>query len=171
MVGTVAAILPIAVIVILVLAAAYYAGKLPVSWTNAVGLPPKGTAPAAEKLSLVREIKEPMTPVMAEYDRANNAARVAEALGYSADMPWTEYLAATQVDSSMQQSHMDYVADVRRFSSGANFTSVADDNGSPFFTNFIGLRRPEHVPIGDTARNIPDVDTSVLQRNGPKGFF
>jgi hypothetical protein len=160
----------VVVIAIVALAAAYYMGKLPTTWTDKVGLPPRSNT-TAEKMSLVREIREPMTPEMEAYDRAKNSARVAEALGYSADMPWTEYLAATQVDSAMQDSHMNYVADVRRFSSGANFTSVADDNGSPFFTDFRGLRRPEHVPIGDTVRTLPDVDTSVLQRNGPKGFF
>jgi hypothetical protein len=60
---------------------------------------------------------------------------------------------------------MDFVKDVRRFSSGANFTAVTDDNTNTAFTNFVGLRRPEHVQIGSSARQVPDVDESVLQRN------
>jgi len=65
---------------------------------------------------------------------------------------------------------MDFVKDVRRFSSGANFTSVTDDNTNLAFVNFRGLRRPEHVPIGPDARQQPDIDESVLSRNRPLRF-
>lgn len=37
--------------------------------------------------------------------------------------------------------HQNFVDDVRRFSSGANFKSVQDDN-TGVITNFVGLRRP-----------------------------
>lgn len=87
------------------------------------------------------------------------------ALGFTADAPWDEVLAATELDPSTFVNHMDFVKDVRRFSSGANFTSVTDDNTNIDFTGFIGLRRPSHVPIGVTARQTPDIDESVLQRN------
>lgn len=91
------------------------------------------------------------------------------ALGYAddADMPWTEMIKNTDLDSSVQANHQHFVADVRRFSSGANFTSVADDNTNAAFTNFIGLRRPQAVAILPDARQQPDVDQDVLERNRP----
>jgi hypothetical protein len=90
------------------------------------------------------------------------------ALGYDPSAtPWDEALKASELDPSTFANHMDFVKDVRRFSSGANFTSVTDDNTNIDFTNFRGLRRPEHVPIGASARQVPDIDESVLQRNRP----
>lgn len=88
-----------------------------------------------------------------------------DALGYTADAPWDAVLQATELDPSTFRNHMDYVKDVRRFSSGANFTSVESDNNNLAYTNFLGLRRPEAVEIGESARSTPDVDESVLQRN------
>ena len=88
-----------------------------------------------------------------------------KALGYSGDLPWDEVIQATELDPSTFDNHDEFVKDVRRFSSGANFTSVTDDNTNLAFTNFQGLRRPQHVDIGATARQIPDVDTDVLQRS------
>ena|SRR5271170_7097254 len=88
-----------------------------------------------------------------------------DALGYTADAPWDQVLQATELDPSTFVNHMDFVKDVRRFSSGANFTSVTDDNTNQAFTNFVGLRRPEHVDIGPDARQQPDIDETVLQRN------
>jgi hypothetical protein len=92
---------------------------------------------------------------------------IATALGYeeAADMAWDERIKVTDLDPSVFMNHQGYVADVRRFSSGANFTSVADDNTDPSATNFVGLRRPQHVHIGPDARQQPSVDQSVLQRN------
>lgn len=87
------------------------------------------------------------------------------ALGYSGNLPWDEVLQVSELDPSTFENHADFVKDVRRFSSGANFTSVTDDNTNSAFTNFIGLRRPQHVDIGATARQIPDVDEDVLQRS------
>lgn len=85
--------------------------------------------------------------------------------GYAADnFNWGEYITAQDLDPSAFDSQQDFVKDVKRFSSGANFTSTSDDNTSPIFTNFIGLRRPEHVPIGSSARQVPDIDETVLQR-------
>ena len=86
-------------------------------------------------------------------------------LGYTESQPWGEVIKATELDPSTFVNHREFVKDVRRFSSGANFTSVTDDNTNIDFTNFVGLRRPTHVPIGDTARQQPDIDQSVLQRN------
>jgi hypothetical protein len=86
-------------------------------------------------------------------------------LGYTGQQPWGEVIKATELDPSTFVNHNEFVKDVRRFSSGSNFTSVSDDNTSSDFTNFVGLRRPTHVPIGETARQQPDIDQSVLQRN------
>lgn len=87
-------------------------------------------------------------------------------MGYADNgLDWTEYIKSDELPPSSFKSQLNYAKDIKRFSSGANFTSVADDNGSAFFTNFIGLRRPQHVPIGDTARTVPDVDETVLARN------
>jgi len=90
-----------------------------------------------------------------------------DALGYTRDAPWDAIIAQTEIDPSAFANHMDFVKDVRRFSSGSNFTSVTDDNTNAAFVNFRGLRRPWHVPIGPDARQQPDIDESVLQRNKP----
>jgi hypothetical protein len=90
-----------------------------------------------------------------------------DALGYTRDAPWDAIIAETEIEPSAFANHMDFVKDVRRFSSGSNFTSVTDDNTNAAFTNFVGLRRPWHVPIGPDARQQPDIDESVLQRNKP----
>jgi len=92
-----------------------------------------------------------------------------DALGYTTtdDLPWTEMIKTTDLDGSVHINHNQFVADVRRFSSGANFTSVSDDNTNAAFTNFVGLRRPQHVDILPDARQQPDVDQDVLARNRP----
>lgn len=87
------------------------------------------------------------------------------ALGYSGSIPWSEAMQFTELDPSVFDSQAEFVSDVRRFSSGANFTSVNDDDVSFAFVNFVGLRRPQHVNIGETARQIPDIDETVLQRS------
>lgn len=86
--------------------------------------------------------------------------------GYEGSVPWTDVI-QTSLDPSTFSNHAEFVKDVRRFSSGANFTSVSDDNTNADFVNFRGLRRPEHVPIGPTARQVPDIDETVLMRNKP----
>lgn len=94
---------------------------------------------------------------------------VLDALGYSAggDMAWDEVVKVSDLDPSVHRNHQNFVADVRRFSSGANFTAVNDDNTNSAFTNFVGLRRPQHVDILPDARQQPDIDQDVLQRNKP----
>jgi hypothetical protein len=89
------------------------------------------------------------------------------ALGYTGTVPWDEVIQATELDPSTHANHMEFVGEVRRFSSGANFSDKADDNNSFAFTNFRGLRRPEHVEIGASARQQPDIDEDVLKRNKP----
>lgn len=86
-------------------------------------------------------------------------------LGYTGEQPWQEVVKATELDPSTFVNHNEFVKDVRRYSSGANFTSVTDDNTNSAFTSFVGLRRPTHVPIGATARQQPDIDQTVLMRN------
>lgn len=94
---------------------------------------------------------------------------VLQALGYEdgQSMSWDEMIKVSDLDPSVHRNHQNFVSDVRRFSSGANFTSVADDNTTWSATQFVGLRRPTHVPILEDARQQPDVDQSVLQRNKP----
>jgi hypothetical protein len=106
-------------------------------------------------------------PKITTTNSPQQASQVLGKLGFPADTPWDEVMQATELDPSTFTSHMDFVKDVRRFSSGANFTSVTDDNTNSDFTNFRGLRRPEHVPIGPDARQQPDIDETVLQRNRP----
>jgi hypothetical protein len=112
----------------------------------------------------IERLNDPKITTMQSSDTVNSTL---DALGYTADAPWDEVLQATELDPSTFVNHMDFVKDVRRFSSGANFTSVTDDNTNLAFTNFVGLRRPEHVPIGPDARQQPDIDETVLQRNRP----
>lgn len=98
-------------------------------------------------------------------DNLADDANMMEEEGYEGNMPWDEVLQATELDPATHDNHRQFVADTRRFSSGANFTSVTDDNTNWSFTQFVGLRRPQHVHIGWDARSQPDVDQSVLQRN------
>jgi len=115
----------------------------------------------------VENLNDPKVTVMNPPDEVSSTLT---ALGYTADAPWDEVLQATELEPSTFANHMDFVKDVRRFSSGANFTSVTDDNTNLAFVNFRGLRRPEHVPIGPDARQQPDIDESVLQRTRPLRF-
>lgn len=78
---------------------------------------------------------------------------------------WKDIAMGSSLDQSTVDSHRQYVSNMQQYSSGANFTAVADDNTSPIFTNFIGFSRPRYVPVDPTARQIPDVDTEVLKRN------
>jgi hypothetical protein len=95
------------------------------------------------------------------------SAELMQILGYGDSATWDEVLKTTELDPATFANHQDFVKDVRRFSSGANFTSVTDDNTNLAFTNFVGLRRPQQVDIGASARQQPDIDQSVLKRNMP----
>lgn len=88
------------------------------------------------------------------------------ALGYTDGISWDENIKITELDPATFINQQQFVKDVRRFSSGANFTSVTDDNTNLDFVNFVGLRRNEAIPgmIGATARQIPDIDENVLTR-------
>ncbi len=83
---------------------------------------------------------------------------------------YNEIIAEVSLDPSIADSHNQYVANVRQFSSGANFSAISDDNTSPIFTNFIGFSRPQYVEVDETARQVPDIDTSVLKRNKRLAF-
>lgn len=78
---------------------------------------------------------------------------------------WDESILNNSVDKGVVASHAKYVANVRDFSNGASFTQTSDDNTSSIFTNYIGFYRPTYVEVGTTARQVPDVDTTVLKRN------
>ena len=114
-----------------------------------------GTTTPTESLSDKEEDEDstPVTPL--DYDPAKT---------------WTEDIKTVDLDPSVAENHSRFVDDAMRFSSGANFTSVADDNTNLAFVNFLGLRRPSHVNIGKDARQIPDVDETVLTRNKPFRF-
>jgi len=127
-----------------------------------------------DKDILIQELRKPLEPMKGRREHMDpnaiglppgQTSDVLTVLGYTGQQPWDEIVKATELDPSTFVNHNEFVRDVRRFSSGANFTSVADDNTSSDFVNFVGLRRPTHVPIGETARSQPDVDQSVLQRN------
>lgn len=86
------------------------------------------------------------------------------------DNEWMELVKKMELDPSVVENHAEFVRDATRFSSGANFTSVADDNTNFAFVNFQGLRRPSHVNVGASARQVPDIDETVLQRQKPFRF-
>lgn len=92
------------------------------------------------------------------------------ALGYTGNVPYDEVIQASELDPSTFVNHMDFVKDVRNFSSGAAFTDKDEDSESFVFTNFIGLRRPQHVEIGASARQTVDVNEDVLKRSRPFVF-
>jgi hypothetical protein len=96
-----------------------------------------------------------------------DSADLMQTMGYGDNVTWDEVLKTTELDPATFANHQDFVKDVRRFSSGANFTSVTDDNTNLAFVNFVGLRRPQQVSIGASARQQPDIDQSVLKRNQP----
>ena len=78
---------------------------------------------------------------------------------------FVDYLHDTELDPSVKSNHRQYVRDISRFYTGAHFTTVADDNRDAFSTNFVGLRRPKHTPIGPDARQQQDVSEDVFKRN------
>ena len=78
---------------------------------------------------------------------------------------WDDSIQQSSIDPGVVASHQNYVANVRNYSSGPSFTQVADDNTSPIYTNFLGFYRPTYVPVGTTARQVPDIDEDVLKRN------
>lgn len=78
---------------------------------------------------------------------------------------YVDVAAEMDLDPSIIDSHYQYVANVRQFSSGANYTSVADDNTSDLYTNYLGFVRPSYVEIRPGARQVPDIDDSVFKRN------
>ena len=121
-----------------------------------------GTASSpVEMLSDDDEVNDPKAGATAQPATSDSL----KALGYVGGLPWSDVIKTTELDPSTFINHEEFVKDVRRFSSGANFTSVTDDNTNLAFVNYVGLRKPESVTIGSTARQIPDVDETVLQRN------
>jgi hypothetical protein len=78
---------------------------------------------------------------------------------------WTTEMMNRELEPEVIQNHNNFVESVRRFSSGANFTSIEGDDQSDMFTNFIGLQRPQHVRVGDDSRQQPDIDEDVLKQN------
>jgi ABC-type dipeptide/oligopeptide/nickel transport system permease component len=78
---------------------------------------------------------------------------------------YNDVAAKIGLDDSVTDSHREYIATTRQFSSGANYTSVADDNNTSLFNNFLGHSRPRYVEILPGARQVPDVDSSVFKRN------
>lgn len=119
---------------------------------------PKPTSKDTEHLGELKEVKEIRRIEATPEEKL-------QSLGYDEGVSWMDAAAAEDLDESVFASQRDYIKDVTRFSSGANFTSVADDNTNAAFNNFVGLRRPQPVFIGSTARQQPDLDQTVLMRN------
>lgn len=86
-------------------------------------------------------------------------------LGYDTDFSWEDAIKADNIDPSVHSNHREFVKDSSRFSSGVGFSALDDESRSRAAMNFQGFRRPQHVPIGATARQQPDVDETVLQRH------
>jgi hypothetical protein len=97
-------------------------------------------------------------------DDVAESVEVLNELGFN-DGSWSDVLAATELDASVHENQREFTADVRRFSSGANFTSIADDNRDTYSMSWLGLRRPQAVHIGEDARQVPDVNTDIFKRN------
>lgn len=86
-------------------------------------------------------------------------------LGYDENIPYDEMLKHTELEPSIHASNAQYVKDVRKFSIGPSFSTVVDDNVSDYQVGFIGLRRPQAVRIGKTARQQPEAEEHILQKN------
>ena len=80
---------------------------------------------------------------------------------------WNDVAATTELDPETYESQREWTENISKFYQGASFTRVADDNVSYYENNFVGLRRPQYVAIGEDARQIPDLDPDVLLRNKP----
>lgn len=83
---------------------------------------------------------------------------------YAPTYPWEEAIKA-DLEPETFENHSEFVDDITKYSSGASFTSVADDNNTWSSVNFVGLRRPYYVPVRESARSIPSEDETVLLRN------
>lgn len=112
-----------------------------------------------------RVVRNPKTGRIERLEGDDPETSILDQLGYGEGASWEDTLAATEVDPSVHENHSSFVADTRRFSSGANFTATNDEDGNAAFTNFVGLQRPQHVEVLPDARQQPDVDQTVLQRN------
>lgn len=157
-----------AIIIVIVLLLLFFAPQYLTSASNSV----KSTTGISLPMSTSTPAPAPSAPPRAEHMSSRGASGLPEpvsdalySMGYDGGVPWDEAIQATEVDPATFASQQKYVREVRRFSSGANFTSVADDDNNLAFVNFVGLQRPQHVPIGASARQQPDIDQSVLQRN------
>jgi hypothetical protein len=109
--------------------------------------------------------KKETTPEPKPILTATVSAGSAENFANPSDITYDDVMKKKSLEDSVVDSHRQYVANTRQFSSGANFTSVADDNNSTLFTNFLGFVRPYKVDILPGARQIPDIDDSVFARN------
>jgi len=78
---------------------------------------------------------------------------------------WNNVMVATNLDPLVKDSQEKYISEVRQYSSGSNFSAVADDNNSLTFTNWRGFSRPYYVAVEPGARQVPDYDIDVLKRN------
>lgn len=82
---------------------------------------------------------------------------------YGDNYRWNESLLVT-IDPKIKQHHKDYVENVTRFggSTVRNF-DIEETATNPMFTNFVGLRRPQYIPIRATNREIPDIDVTPMK--------
>lgn len=85
---------------------------------------------------------------------------------------WEEQIKDMNLDPSVMESHNEYTEELTRFSSGAGFGSVADDNRTVTDINWVGFHRPQYIPVDPTARQVPSEDVNIYKRNdtwGPLG--
>lgn len=78
---------------------------------------------------------------------------------------WNETLLRT-IDPKIKENHAEYVSNVTRFggSTVRNF-DIEEMATNPMFTNFVGMRRPQYIPINITNRQVPDIDVSPTKTN------
>jgi hypothetical protein len=78
---------------------------------------------------------------------------------------WQDVVETLDLDPSVKKNHQKYVANVRQYSSGANFASVDDDRRGTDSSNYVGFARKYYIPIDPTARQVPDYYPEVNLRN------
>nr|QQV29340.1 hypothetical protein K-LCC10_0085 [Kaumoebavirus] len=81
-------------------------------------------------------------------------------------MPWVEHLTNTEISPAMKENHDEFTQNLARFYLGPDFTGIAEDNRDVYSTNFVGLRRPQAVPVSGTTQQVQDVDYNELKKNG-----
>jgi hypothetical protein len=104
--------------------------------------------------------------VIGDFRDPNNMSKMnSEHLQDVRNLPnsYLEYLVNNTLDPAIQEHQAQFVQNVDNYYTGPSF-SENELNTDNLSWNFIGVNRIGYTPIGDSARYIPDVDTTVFKQ-------